>query len=472
MLKDQIGDQLAKNASSFLGESQDNVGTALDGIFPSLLGKVADMAQDKAGAESIFDMVKGTDDSVLDNIGGLFGGGPDAVNKVLGSGSGIVNSVFGGGLGSVIEKVAGLSGLKKSSSSSLVKMAAPFLFGIVKRAVMKKGLNAVGLGSLLGEQTSFIQRALPAGLGSVLGIGKSLLGGAANTGKAAVSGAMDTGKNIVGGASNLAGGAVKGAGDLAGKAVGGAGNVVKGAANVAGNVGDAAVKTGGGLMKWLIPAILGLLALGFFGFKTGCGAVDTMADKTTSMAKGAVDKTGELAKGAGNLAGDAVKGAGDVVKGAGGLLAGAFGKVNEAAKATLDKVKFDTGSAGDQMVKFINGGFKGKGTFQIKNGNFASGSDVLTPKTKKELDNLTSVLKAYPGVKLSVDGYTDSTGDAGKNKVLSEKRAKSVKAYLIQKGIAGNRIKAVGYGADNPIASNETKQGQAKNRRIELKVIK
>ncbi len=465
MLKDQIGDQLAKNASSFLGESQDNVGSALDGIFPSLLGKVADMAQDKAGAESIFDMVNKTDDSILENIGGLFGGGPDAVNKVLGSGSGIVNSVFGGGLGSVIEKIAGISGLKKSSSSSLVKMAAPFLFGIVKRAVMKKGLNAVGLGSLLGEQTSFIQKALPAGLGSVLGLGKNLLSGAANTGKAAVSGAMDTGKNIVGGA-----------GDLAGKAVGGAGKVVGGAANVAGNVGNAAVKTGGGLMKWLIPALLALLALGFFGFKTGCGAVDNMADKTADMTKGAVAKTGELAGDAVKGAGDVVKGAGemagDAVKGAGGMLAGAFGKVNEAAKAALDKVEFAAGSAGDQMVKFIDGGFKGNGTFQIKNGNFASGSDKLTAETKKELDNLTAVLNAYPGVKLSVDGYTDNTGNAAKNKTLSEMRAKSVKGYLIQKGIKGNRIMAKGYGDANPIASNDTKEGQAKNRRIELKVIK
>ena len=458
MLKDQIGDQLAKNASTFLGESQDNVGSALDGIFPSLLGKVADIAQDKAGAESILTMVKGTDDSILDNIGGLFGGGPESVNKVLGSGSGIVNAIFGGGLGSIIEKVSGLSGLKKSSTSSLIKMAAPFLFGIVKRAVMKKGLDAVGLGKLLGEQRSFVNKLLPAGLGSVLGLGKNLVGGATNAGKAAVSGTMDAGKKVVGAA----------------------GNVVGGAANVAGNVGNAAVKTGGGLMKWIVPAILGLLAIGLYitqcGGSTGIDAIDNVAEKTSDITKGAVEKTGELAgdavQGAGNAVKDVGEKAGDAVKDAGGLLAGAFGKVNESAKAALDKVEFAAGSAGDQMVKFIDGGFKGNGTFRIKNGNFASGSDALTAETKAELDNLTSVLKAYPGVIISVEGYTDNTGNAAKNKQLSEMRAKSVKAYLIQKGIKGNRIKAKGFGASNPVASNDTKEGQAENRRIELKVIK
>ena len=454
MLSDQLGGQLVTQASKFLGESEGNVGSALDGIFPALLGKVADIAGDKSGAEKIFDMVKGTDDGILDDIGGLFGGGPDAVNKVLGSGSGIVNAVFGGGLGSIIEKVAGLSGVKKSTSSSLVKMAAPFLFGMVKRAVMKKGLDAVGLGKLLGEQRSFVDKLLPAGLGSVLGLGKNLVSGVTNTGKAAVSGTMDAGKNLVGGVGNVAG-----------KAVGGV-------SSVAGTAAATTAKAGGGILKWLIPVLLGLLALGFFGFKTGCGAVDNAAD----MTKGAMDKTVNVAKDAGGAMTDAAKDAGgamkDAAKGAGSMISGAFGKIDEAAKATLDKVKFDAGSAGDQMVKFINGGFKGKSTFQIKNGNFASGSDVLTAETKKELDNLTSVLNAYPGVKLSVDGYTDSTGDAGKNKTLSENRAKSVKAYLIQKGVKGNRIKAQGFGAANPIASNDTKEGQAQNRRIELKVMK
>ena len=447
MLSDQLGGQLVTHASKFLGESEGGVGKALDGIFPALLGKVADMAGDKSGAEKIFDMVKGTDDGILDDIGGLFGGGPDAVNKVLGSGSGIVNSVFGGGLGSIIEKVAGLSGVKSSTSSSLVKMAAPFLFGMVKRAVMKKGLDAVGLGKLLGDQKPMVNKLLPAGLGSVLGLGKNLVSGVTNTGKAAVSGTMDAGKKVVGGVGNVAG-----------KAAGGV-------ASVAGTAAATTKKAGGGILKWLIPVLLGLLALGFFGFKTGCGAVDNMASKTTDMTKGAIDKTTNVVK-------DGAGAVGDVAKGAGSMISGAFGKIDKAAKATLDKVKFDAGSAGDQMVKYINGGFKGKSTFQIKNGNFASGSDVLTAETKKELDNLTSVLNAYPGVKLSVDGYTDSTGNADNNKTLSDKRAKSVKAYLIQKGIKGNRVKAQGFGAANPIASNDTKEGQAKNRRIELKVMK
>ena len=118
MLNSQLGNQLSKQAGAFLGESESNVSSALGGIFPSLLGKVADMAQTSSGAESIFKMANGADDSILDNIGGLFGGGADSVNSLMGSGSGMVNALFGGGLGSIIDKVSGMSGLKKSSSSS------------------------------------------------------------------------------------------------------------------------------------------------------------------------------------------------------------------------------------------------------------------------------------------------------------------------------------------------------------------
>ena len=67
---------------------------------------------------------------------------------------------------------------------------------------------------------------------------------------------------------------------------------------------------------------------------------------------------------------------------------------------------------------------------------------------------------------------TDNTGNAAKNKTLSEARAKSVAARLTAKGIAANRITTVGYGAEMPAASNETAEGQKQNRRIEVKRIK
>jgi len=106
---------------------------------------------------------------------------------------------------------------------------------------------------------------------------------------------------------------------------------------------------------------------------------------------------------------------------------------------------------------------------------FDSGRANLKSSTSKELDHIYSVIKAkYPGREIEVAGHTD-TDPITKSKwadnwELSAERALSVTRYLIQKGIAENRIKAVGYGAARPIASNSTASGKAKNRRVEIVV--
>jgi len=81
-------------------------------------------------------------------------------------------------------------------------------------------------------------------------------------------------------------------------------------------------------------------------------------------------------------------------------------------------------------------------------------------------------VKAYPDMKISVDGYTDNTGDAGKNKILSEARANAVQARLIAAGISGDRISTRGMGAADPVADNGTAEGRSQNRRIEVTLVK
>jgi outer membrane protein OmpA-like peptidoglycan-associated protein len=76
----------------------------------------------------------------------------------------------------------------------------------------------------------------------------------------------------------------------------------------------------------------------------------------------------------------------------------------------------------------------------------------------------------YTDIKVSIEGHTDATGDAAKNQILSEKRAASVKAYLVGKKVAGDRLSVSGYGQDKPIGDNATKAGKAMNRRVEFKV--
>lgn len=103
--------------------------------------------------------------------------------------------------------------------------------------------------------------------------------------------------------------------------------------------------------------------------------------------------------------------------------------------------------------------------------NFATGSTAIPEANKAILDKAARLLKQLPDAKLVVKGFTDSVGNAASNKTLSEKRAKSVVAYLVEKGVHSSQLTAEGHGQDNPIADNSTKEGQFKNRRIEFEVV-
>jgi outer membrane protein OmpA-like peptidoglycan-associated protein len=110
--------------------------------------------------------------------------------------------------------------------------------------------------------------------------------------------------------------------------------------------------------------------------------------------------------------------------------------------------------------------------FIFDNLNFESNSTTLTPESRPTVDSLVAILKAYPAVSVALEGHTDSTGDAAANKKLSLDRAGAVKDILASGGIDSSRIATDGFGMDKPVASNDTEDGRAMNRRPELVVLK
>ena len=103
---------------------------------------------------------------------------------------------------------------------------------------------------------------------------------------------------------------------------------------------------------------------------------------------------------------------------------------------------------------------------------FDLNSAKVKPEARAALTEAISILKKNPDLKIEIDGHTDNTGTAAYNMTLSLKRAEAIKDYFVSKGIDPKRLSTKGFGFTRPAASNKTKEGRAKNRRVELTPVK
>lgn len=103
---------------------------------------------------------------------------------------------------------------------------------------------------------------------------------------------------------------------------------------------------------------------------------------------------------------------------------------------------------------------------------FASGQSALRAEARENLQKVIDLINANPGASVLIEGHTDSQGSANLNQVLSQRRAEAVRDALIQQGVDGGRLRAVGLGKDRPVADNGTAEGRARNRRVEVVVEK
>jgi len=102
--------------------------------------------------------------------------------------------------------------------------------------------------------------------------------------------------------------------------------------------------------------------------------------------------------------------------------------------------------------------------------NFDNDSSKIKPQYMQKIEKFAEFLKKHPDVKAEIQGYTDNKGNEKYNLILSQKRAKAIYEALIKLGVNKNQITWAGYGEENPIASNDTTEGKAKNRRVVAKI--
>lgn len=409
-------DELVKKASNYLNESESGVVKAIAGILPVVLSGFVNKVANHEGADFVAQTAKQQNESgVLSNLESFFGNdGGSLLNK----GAGLLNSLFGNKLEGITGLLSNFAGVKNASVSSLMSMAAPAIMGLLGKHTSDNNLNTGSLTTLLNNQKSAINAALPSGLNlsSVLGN----FGGIENTI------AQHTHQQT-------------------------------GTADKKGNA-----------MRYILPVILfALLAMASYYFK-GCNKNPEMITTTTESSstkhessevkKPTVNITGKID----SLTGDFIYNTGNMVSidlpnNAGKLEVGEFSTENKLYKFLTDaNAKLDTVKG--NWVEFTNVRFK-------------TGSSEITEASMAQLKNMVAITKGFPSAQFKIGGYTDNTGSEAANIALSQKRADAVVAELKKLGASANSInEAKGYGPQWPIADNTTAEGRAQNRRVAVNV--
>lgn len=397
-LSGYLSPELISEASSLLGESNSGVTKALSGAMPTLLSGMLNNANNPSVMDGIFGLVsdKGFDSTkVLSSLPSLLSKSGNAA--ALGAGTNMLNLLFGNKQSGLFDLISSFAGVKSSSTSKLMGMAAPMVLGMIG----KSGLNAGSLIKLLTSQKDEIHSALPSGFSDLMGYGKV---------------EKDVKKTIH---------------DMKTPEPDKPNN------------------------KWLWPLLLAVAALALFYFMRNCNKEEVVAPVEPVVDTVAVAPVVEAPKvdvdfvKLGNLL---------IVKLPNGveLNAPELGMENKLNLWLADPAKLvdkDTWFDFDRLL-------------------FDTGMATLQPKSREQLKNIAEILMAYPNVEVKIGGYTDNVGDPKANLKLSEERAKTVMQNLVDMGIDAKRLTAEGYGEKHPVASNDTDEGKAQNRRIAMRVTK
>jgi outer membrane protein OmpA-like peptidoglycan-associated protein len=425
-VKSLFTSEMVSKASAYLGESESGVAKAISGILPSVLGGLVSKSSDNDGAGAVAQMAQESHASgILGNLEGVLG---NDGGGLLSKGAGLLSGLFGGKLDGLTSLISNFSGVKSSSVSSLMSMAAPAVLGVVGKHASDNNMNASAISSLLSSQKDNIAAAMPAGLNlsSVLGNFGGNVSGAAKTATAAAT-----------------------------------------------NYADAAVEKSSSAMRFLFPILLLALAAmaAFYFFGKGCNkeaGLATHEGTDTTMVK-TDDTAGEMKDAAATAAGTL------------DTLTGNF-NYNLGKMVTIDlpngagKMEVGENSTENKLYKFLNDANATLDTvkgnwFEFTNVRFKTGGSEITEESMKQLKNIVAITKGYPTAQFKLGGYTDNTGSSAGNIALSQKRADAVVAMLAKLGAAAKSIAgAKGYGPEWPIADNTTAEGRAQNRRVAVNV--
>jgi OmpA-OmpF porin, OOP family len=274
------------------------------------------------------------------------------------------------------------------------------------------GTNLSGLTSMLSSQKDGILAAAPAGLASLSGLASGVGGGSSST-----------------------------------------------------NTGG----SGGGLPKWLLPLLLiAAVLFGLYYFTRGCKKTDTNVNPAIKAVDSlTVETVDTLSANMDSLTTGTKEVAGNVTTALGNSLN--FKLPNGVELNAPEKgIEGQIVTWMDDKTKIVD-----KTTwFNFDRLLFETGKSTLQAESQEQLKNIAEIMKAFPTMEIKLGGYTDNVGKPEFNLKLSGERANTVMQEIVKLGIDAKRINSEGYGDQHPVASNDTEEGRAQNRRIAVRISK
>ncbi len=435
-----------------LGESESGVAKAIGAFIPTILSGMIEKVGSADGLESLFGTLSAPETGgFLDDLGGLVGGGNLAQGDPRDVAGGLMGAMFGDKVGGILSAVSGLAGFSENGSAGgLLGMVGPMVMGFLGKKIAAEGLGAMGLKDLLLGEKDEVYAAVPPAVAGLIGV----------TAPAAT--------------------------------------VAAGAAATTASAAAPAAATGSvGWLKWMIP-VIAIGAFGWWLFRAD-KAAPVSSDEGSIVVQDDGHDTADEHSDAGqqdmplvervetvdNTASGTLEmvdehdGVGTVDETASEAVENSEGQITDEVDLSsvvpgVDLTEFSDGVEG-QLVRFIESDTEPCTVagcwFTMDRLTFESGSSrVDMDRSMDQLNKIKSIMEAYPTLQLKFGGYTDNTGDAASNLTLSRYRADSVVTTLVGMGVDGERMSAEGYGIEFPVASNETPEGRAQNRRIDIRV--
>jgi len=417
LFKDQFESTLVSKAIEFTGETAENAKSAINNVAVAFLESLANKASTENGSMEILSLIG---QHCFDEMAALIDtkNRDYDFNRIMNLGLILVKNIFAGKSGALIDWISANSGVKTSSAASIMSMVTPFIMCPVGQQVKSNGMNVSELTSLISDQRAFNAASLPAGLSSLINSPEESL--------EAVPGDPET--------------------------------------------KDQDLKLGK-FFPWLL-LILGLSLIWYFmrnDFRSNQQGATLQADTTMDSS---THDTSEEAVAPSISDESTLKGNLDDKGNWVAELGGEYSLVLPNGKA----LKVFENSVERNLVDFINTGEKDENIlkqkwFTFDRLYFQKGKSELTEDSKTQLDNIAEILRAFPGVRIKMGGYTDSDGDDALNQKLSDARATVARKELLKRGIASARVEAEGYGEADPLCpANDNPQCKAINRRIDIRI--